>query len=411
MKKHFYPILIAFLFICVSGYDQGIAQDLSVENILKQARRLSEQGNLDSARQMIDKGLQKFPENYELNMQMIRIFGWSGDYTLALNHLEELNQSFPVNQEIHSLKTDLYYWAERHDSLLYWCNNYLVRYGINPDVLFKKAIAQYKLGEDEKSLLTINDLIKNFPEYDRIEELKNTIKHESLSNNLYMEYFHSLFNNRQDSWHTGRLGYARDYKKGTVTAAVSTGKMYDKIYQQVDVEWYQQFNNKWRMMAYGQYVFNPVTLENGYGARLYYQIISDLEIGAGGRYLTYTENEAGAISGIVSKSIGNYYISFRSNLYFISGKKINYGGVVSGRKYFDSQQWVGLTLNYGYLFFEPAQSESFYRQNSGGLYCHGHIRISGNHYMRGRAGIQREPLVDQDDRLRYFMSIGYWLKF
>jgi YaiO family outer membrane protein len=389
----------------------GLAQDGSPMEIYKDTRILIGKDSLDKALLILNQGLEIYPDHYDLMMLKARITAWKGDYLKSRNLIHKMEQQFSSDKELWMLLSDLYFWQNQYDSLIIICNSFLDRYEPDPEIMYKKALALFHSGYSKESIRLLEKLIRMDDDPVKAKNLLDHIYAETGKNEVLVQYLHSGFSDNRQPWNSLRIGYSRNFNRGTVLASISGGRMYDKYFQQLESEIYYNLSKKVRMLGYGNYTMNPVTLKWFYGGELFFNLPASFELSFGGQRIQYTTATFNVLNGQVSKYLGKHYITIRSNIYFNKEQKLTYSGLFRYRFYFSDKHWLRFTAGYGFLYNDPLQTDIMYQANSTGISLEYNRRVYKNNYVRLMGGIQNEnPEVIQGSAM-YIFSLSYLVNF
>lgn len=138
-------------------------------DILSEAQRLSAETKYDQALQVIEGGLDSYPNHHDLMAYKVRVLLWDRQYALAEEAMEQLQSEYPNDVEAWELRLTGSLWQEKWERLLTEVE--LAKAAINEDQSLEKyrlkALLGLKRYKDAKMLIEkMND-----PSLDKLREI------------------------------------------------------------------------------------------------------------------------------------------------------------------------------------------------------------------------------------------------
>ncbi|WP_321317169.1 YaiO family outer membrane beta-barrel protein [Labilibaculum sp.] len=399
--------LVTLLLFCMIGH--GLAQESSVpkKNSLdefKRARELAFAGNREEARRICYEILNENPEFYDAGILIGRTFAWDKNFKSGREELQKvLDLDFDNSDAIFAM-IDLEKWAGDANKAVFYCEYGLSIFPNEEAFLVEKIKLLQDIGEEDKSLLVLDELLELNPGSEEGLALMDKYKssrmiYKAVYQHDY-EYFKEPYNRK---WHLSSFQLARRNSWGTVIGKINLGDLiFDGesfwsggVAKQFEIDAYPRVTKK--SYAYLNYGYSPDNLfpKHRAGAELYHKLPEAFGFSAGMRFLQF-DSDAGnkniyIYTASLEKYYRNYWFSFRTYLTPKNGNVSQSYWLTTRRYLRDSKNYIGLELAAGVSPDEPRGnflSPDMYKYKSR------KVRLS----YQDRLGT---------DRLLYLLKFGY----
>lgn len=399
--------LITLLLFCMLG--QGFAQDISVSennslDEFKRARELAFTGNREEARNICYQILKKNQKFHDARILIGRTFAWDKNFKSGREELlKVLDVDFDNSDAIFAI-IDLEKWAGDPNKAIFYCEYGQSFFPNEEGFLVKKVGLLQDIGEENKSLQVLGELLELNPSSEAGLALMKKYKSSRMIYKAIYQHDYKYFNEPYTrKWHLSSFQLSRRNHWGILIGKVNLGDLIsdgesfwsNKVAKQFEVEAYPRISK--RSYAYLNYGYSPDNLfpTHRAGAELYHKLPKAFEVSGGMRFLHFNSEGGNKNFYIYTASVGkyyrNYWFSFRTYLTPKNSELSQSYWLITRRYLRDSRNYIGLELATGVSPDEPRgnfSSLNIYKYKSKKL------RLS----YQDRLGM---------DRLLYLVKFGY----
>ena len=220
------------------------AQTDPIQAVIKQAREQATSKRYADAIATINRGLENYPQDYDLKLMRARVLAWKGDYTMAADEVNKLKAIYPANLELLELAGDIQYWAGNFHALIDLCNEIIAIQPKHFTALYRKAVAQHELDQNENALQTILQVLAINPANTPALSLERLIREQLLKNEIGISYRYSTFSEIFTDWHNASLHYTRNTGIGPLIFRSSIARQFDINGFQQELDMYPRLGRK-----------------------------------------------------------------------------------------------------------------------------------------------------------------------
>lgn len=361
--------LITLLLFCIIG--QGFAQEISVSknNVsdeFKRAGELAFAGDREEARSICYEILKQNPKFHDAGILIGRTFAWDKDFKSGRKELQKVLDVDPDNSDAIFAMIDLEKWAGDPNKAIFYCEYGQSFFPNEEAFLVQKVSLLQDIGDENKSLQVLNELLELNPgSEDGLVLMKKYKSSQMIYKAIYQhdyEYFNEPYTRK---WHLSSFQLARRNSWGSIIGKVNLGDLIsdgesfwsNEVAKQFEVDAYPRVSKK--SYAYLNYGYSPDDLFPAHraGAELYHKIPKAFEVSLGMRFLHFNSDGGNKNIYIYTASLEkyyrNYWFSFRT---YLTPKKGNFSQsywLIMRRYLRDSKNYIGLELATGVSPDEP----------------------------------------------------------
>ncbi|RZS90548.1 YaiO family outer membrane beta-barrel protein [Aquimarina brevivitae] len=308
IKKYSFFILI-LLSITVTGQDKQFNGD--PDEAFGIARELAFNDKRAQAQDTLRLILTKYPDYHDIRSFLASTYSWDGAYDDARKEFAYVLKKDAKRETTWeaAIKNELY--AEKPFAALKMANEALTHFPKSPVILYQKASAQEATKNPEDALRTLEELLKNNPDYEKGQTYKKSLlsnlRHNVIGIRSAVEVYSDVFDPMQYHF----LKYSRQTKYGSIHGRLNFNRRFNTNGLQAEVDLYPR-------IVEGVYAYLNFGVSNSslfpdirYGAEVYTSLPKSFEASAGFRALQFDETTM-IYTGSVGKYAGNSYFSLRS---------------------------------------------------------------------------------------------------
>jgi len=320
---------------------------MAMQDRFQQARTLAFDGQRQEARAILQQLLQDKPEFWDARILLGRLYAWDKQYDEAREHLLQVVRAKPGYTDARSALADVEIWSGNYERAVGLLDEGLSSHPTNQDLLYKKALAQRKLGDYSGASVTLEQLHDVNPAHAQAARLYASMREQRRRNKFSLNYGYTDINRLADPWHIGSVQVSRRTGIGTVVGRYNYTNRFGRSAQQFEIDAYPRIvNGLYAFINYG-YSDDSLFPQNRYAAELYANLPGGIELSGGFRYLDFRSSKVTIYTGTLAKYLGNWWLSFRP---YITPKAIGTSRSYqfTARHYFgDADNYLGVTGGVG----------------------------------------------------------------
>ncbi|MDO3694908.1 YaiO family outer membrane beta-barrel protein [Wenyingzhuangia sp. chi5] len=306
----FKKVTLLFIFVCCSQY--SFAQDLSSDELFKQARTAAfDEDDYSKAILLSKQALEKSPDYADIRIFLGRVYTWSDKKTEARKELNIVLQKTPENEEASIALANVEFWNDNSKEALKIINVALKYHPTSIDLLLYKARLLNDIKKWSEAEEVVEQVLKQDAKNDKARAMLIKIKDNSFKSQVGVSYEYVYFDdgfNGRDPWQLASVDYSMQTPIGSVIARVNYANRFLTNGFQYEIDAYPSFSETFR--AYMNIGYADASIFPKYRASfsLYADLPKSFEAEAGFRYLNF-----GSDTWIYTASVGKYYRSYWFN--------------------------------------------------------------------------------------------------
>ncbi len=344
-------VLVTALLMCSRlAFAQVDTLAMDSDELFKIARNEAFNGNRDKARTYLKAILVKSPDYADVRIFLGRTYSWDGNRNEARAEFEKVLAKEPENIDALSALIDVEIWDDKHEKALELSNSGLAKHPNEPDFLFRKAKALYKLQREKESASTLQSLFVVDANHKEGLELLQTLKTAGIKNSLTVNYSVDRFERVFDAAQYSYFQYGRITRRGSVFLRYNYSNRFNTNGHQYEVDLYPTIARG--LYAYLNYGHSETSLFplNRFGGELYFKLPKAFEGSGGLRYLFFRSGTKVTLyTATIGKYAGNYWFSARV---FLTPDKIaplSSSFIFQIRRYLkDAENYIGVVGSFGF---------------------------------------------------------------
>lgn len=354
-------ILILFLFcsIPLTAQVETTAAD-TPEETFSRIRMLTETDRLDEAESLAYDLLKKLPGYNDVRIYLSLIHGRKGEYATGLALVESVLEENPVAEDALRARSNLLYWSEDWSSLLEAASSALQHLPGDPDLLYKQALANYKLNNPDAALEILDEIPPGAPGNEQVTRLRAEIIESIPAPELFARYlfdhFRQPYNRR---WHMATLGGNYPIARGTISPYFNMGHFISEGETFLSTTAFQLNADAYLDITAKNYLLAGYGIGTGtYLPRhravlhLWQTLPAGWSVSAGARYFYFDRHYLFYAVG-VDKYLGSYWFDLK-NYIFRKDYGISVSSYLTVRRYLANKyNYLSLTVGYGTSPDEP----------------------------------------------------------
>ena len=294
--------VVLLLTICSVNFlwaQDNAGKTASISGEFQRAKQLAFSGKKEEARSICYRILEENPKYYDARILVGRTFAWDKNYDAAREELDKVLKDDFDNKDATMAMIDLESWAGNPSKAIFYCEYGQSFFPNYEPFLIKKAKLYQKIGDDRKSIQTLDELLELNPVNEEgIALLKNFKSSKMIYKAVYkhdFEYFDEPYRRR---WHLSSFQLARRNSWGSLIGKINIGDLIsdgesfwsNKVSKQFEVDAYPKITKK--SYAYLSYAYSPDNLfpRHRGGAELYHKLPKSFEISGGLRFLQFNSD-------------------------------------------------------------------------------------------------------------------------
>ncbi len=313
----------------------------------EQARTLAFDGQRQEARVILIGLLEEKPEAWDARILLGRLYAWDKQYPEAREHLLVVLRAKPGYADARKALVDVEIWSDNYQRAVEILDEGLASRPTDDDFLYKKAVAQRKLGDLKGAAITLDRLNKVNPSHQLGARLFASSREEGRRHKISLGYGFTEINRLNDPWHLGSIQLSRRTGLGSFMVRYNYSNRFGRSAEQYEIDGYPRIMNG--LYAFVNYGYSDDSLfpRHRYAAELYANLAGGVEISGGVRYLDLRSSKVTIYTGTLAKYLGNWWFSLRP---YITPKSVGTSRSfqLTARRYFgDADNYVGLTGGIG----------------------------------------------------------------
>lgn len=316
----------------------------AMQDRFKEARALAFSGERDAAREMLVALLEQRPNHWDARILYGRLFAWDKRYEEAREQLMIVIRAKPDYADARNAIADVELWSDNPERALWFLEGGLSTKPTHQDFLYKKAVAQRKLGDHAGAASTLDQLYTINPAHERAAKLFASLRLERMRHKVGVSYGFTDVDTLHDPWHAGSVQLSRRTGIGTVVARLNYANRFDDNATQYELDAYPKIaDGLYAYVNYGYSSSSRLYPNHRYATELYANLPHGIEISAGFRRLEFNSSTVTIYTGTLAKYYGSWWFSFRP---YITPKDIGTSRSYSLtiRRYFgDADTYLGIT--------------------------------------------------------------------
>lgn len=397
-------VLLLFCLINQSFAQETVESGRTSSDDFKRARELAFAGDREEARSICYEILKQNPAFYDARILIGRTFAWDKDFKSGREELQKvLDVDFDNSDAIFAM-IDLEKWAGDPNKAIFYCEYGQSFFPNEEAFLVQKVSLLQDIGDEEKSLQVLDDLLVLNPSSEEGLVLMKKYKSSRMIYKANYQHDYEYFNEPYTrKWHLSSFQLDRRNTWGSIIGKVNLGDLIsdgesfwsNEVAKQFEVDAYPRVSKK--SYAYLNYGYSPDNLfpTHRAGAELYHKLPKAFEVSGGMRFLHFNSDGGNKNIYIYTASVGkyyrNYWFSFRSYLTPKNGNVSQSYWLITRRYLRDSKNYIGLELATG-----VSPDESWVNLSSIGVYK----------YKSRRFRLSYQDRL-WTDRLLYLLKFGY----
>lgn len=310
MRKFICSLLLGFCLIFPIN-----AQESSPAVQYETAQEKATAGDYDGAISILRNLTTAYPDNYDYQLYLARVYSWNKEYPEAIGVLESLMKGKEYNPELMETMVSVQLWAGNNEEVIRYSDIALEREN-NNFYRIQKANALISQKQEDKALDALEEVLSVEPDnqealYLQSEILKKKSQHLSLS------YLNTSFSQPGSApRHMGYLEYKRNLGAVPVLARFNYGHLNGEAGGLFEVDAYPKVSsNSYLFLSSGAALDTPIFPEFKAGAEYFYAFNKGLGFSFGSRYLQFEEDEVLMFTGEASYyTRNNMKLSYRPYL-------------------------------------------------------------------------------------------------
>lgn len=309
----------------------------------KEARGLAFSGQREAARVILTELLVDKPNHWDARILLGRLFAWDKRYNEAREQLLVVVRAKPNYADARNALADVELWSDHPERALDFLEDGLSRKPTNEEFLYKKAVAQRKLGDMRGAALTLDQLEDVNPAHTRGNKLFASLRLQRMRHKVGFGYGYTDIDTLSAPWHAGSFQLSRRTGMGTVALRVNYANRFQRGATQYEIDAYPKIAHGLYMYVNYGYSSSRLYPKHRYAGELYANLPGGVEISAGARRLVFGSSTVTIYTGTLAKYQGNWWISFRP---YITPKSVGTSRSyqLTVRRYFgDADTYFGVT--------------------------------------------------------------------
>lgn len=326
------------------------------------ARQLAFSGQRAEARALAQSIINVKPNFHDAYILIARTLAWDKQYPEAKKNANVVLGKKPGYSDAIDLLIDIYYWQGDSDSALIYCNLGLSYNPNSENFLYKKAVMLKKLGNDELTKYTLEQLLTINPAHEKGNEMLDSYKWKKIRKVKVGHYFNFFEEPWIRRFHITSAEISSKPKFGSLLFRTNLGQLtkddtpfFSDIRPQFEVDAYPKLGKKqYAYVSYG-YAPNGFFAKHRAGLEIFRKLKYSFEASLGMRYL-YWSDDLFFYTASVGKYYKNYWFSART---FLTPKSngVSHSFTLSGRKYFaTAEDYIGINIGMGRSPDDPSKN-------------------------------------------------------
>ena len=327
---------------------------IDLDDLLKEARTLSFQGNRKEAQEILMSILEEKPLYHDVRVFLGQLYAWDKEYDSARKELQKVLEDKPNYFDALIALIDVEYWTDNLSLGLIYCNQGLRTYPNHEEFLLRKAKILVSMEDLKAASKNIKQLLETNPSHKEALQLLDNIKFSSQLYAASVRYIFDRFERSESDigpWHLLSLELSRKFGLGSIIGRVNYADRNfgsgSKSGTQFEVDAYPEIKKGMYAYLNAGYSSSSFFPKYRFGSELYSALPVSFEISLGIRYLDFSGVNVLIYTGNLGKYYKNYWFSFRP---FVTSKSsdIFFSGIILMRRYFaDEDNYLTLLFGFG----------------------------------------------------------------
>lgn len=413
MKSNILILFLAFGF-------QLTAQvgELTPEETFSRVRVLAEADRLDEAETLAYALLEDLPDYDDVKIYLSLIHGRKGEYATGLSMVGSVLQRKPAAEDALRARCSLLFWSEDWSSLLEATDEALEYIPGDPDLLYKQAIARFKLDNADEALNILDDLLAGDPGNEQATQLRAEILASLPVPEVFARYmfdhFRQPYNRR---WHMLTLGGNYPIAPGTISPYFNMGHFISEgetflstTAFQLNADAYLDITPKnYMLLGYGIGTGTYLPRHRAV-IHVWQSLPAGWSVSAGARYFYFDQHYLFYAVG-VDKYLGDYWFDLK-NYIFSKAYGVSVSSYLTVRRYLANKyNYLSVTVGYGTSPDEPITVVAdLQRLNALSVRAEIMKQVSGRTRIGAGIGYSYEEYREQLFRNRLNIQAGIYYK-
>jgi YaiO family outer membrane protein len=338
-------IIFIFFSICCFGQQKVFKGD--PDKAFEVAREMAFNEKRQQAQDTLLLILTKYPDYHDIRSFLASTYSWDGAYKKARKEFAYVLKKSPERLDTWQAAINNELWSESPVAALEMTKRALKYFSEDPNILYLRASAEDKLGNQEEALLTLENSLKINPDHEKSKSYKANLINELSRNVIGIRASVDIYSEVYDPMQYYLLKYVRQTKYGSIHGKFNLSQRFDSYGAQFEVDMYPR-------IVKGLYAYLNFGVSNSflypdirYGAELYKSLPGSFEASIGFRALKYSTT-TNIYTGSIGWYTGNSYLSFRA--YVTPGEpNASKSGAINYRKYrSDANNYLSVTVGIGF---------------------------------------------------------------
>jgi len=336
-----------FLTAIILLLSTGLYAQTTADSLYLSGKKSAQAGDYSLAIQQLEQLLSLRPADYDGQMLLARVYYWQKDFVKSVSLLEPTLKRAPSDAETQLLYLEVLLASQKTTELLNHLASLPESMQEQADFKYNKIKALHQAARYEEALEAINIYLVNTPDHLQARQLQQLLTRLVANQAILIDMEMSTFNVPLDNWYSFALGYENRLKQGPLQIRLHVANRFQQTAAQLEADFYPRINEK--TTGYFGFGLSNNTLFPAFrlGAEIYRSLPHAWEISAGLRHLSFKNNPLTTYTVAATKYIGSYYFSLRPFVIPYQGS-VYLTSSLSARRYFkDAQHYVGLSAGIG----------------------------------------------------------------
>lgn len=263
----------------------------------KEAVYYAAKGQYAKATKICQTILLKSPDDINAGVLLGRLYSWKHQYDSARVILLKVLNDFPNNRAALNALINVELWSNNPDKALQYCNKALSNSPVEHQIALKKAKALYMLGKYKEARNLTESLLINNPENkepaDFLKYLNQNIIPGPENNGVGVTYAYNSFSRTYSPWNDFSVYMFHKNKSGAILGRVSYANRFNTNGLQYELSLYPRISSSWYAYINAGYSGSFIFPKYSAAISLYHQIFKnssvfkDMEVNMGVRYRNF----------------------------------------------------------------------------------------------------------------------------
>ncbi len=312
--------LIVIIFFLVSTAKSVAQTDVvSIDDPLEQVRHLAfEEDDYEGAIALAESALGENKDNYQLGIMLSRLHFWSGNIDAAKEAIDKLLFVFPRSIDAVLLKLDVLESSGEFQLAKNFINESEIHFTGNHMFDYRKAYNLSLLKEYGASKELLSVIVAEHPDFEKAQNLLNEIKAQTTKQFVALGYHLFAPVDELVSLQQYELGYGRKVKQSVFVAQLNVREIVGERGLQGQLEWYRKINKNIYAHTHFAYGNSDLLAKVRFGAGLYFEYKNGMQYSVTASRLTAASEHVHFYSAGIQKRIKQ--IEIHSKLFYTDDK-------------------------------------------------------------------------------------------